>query len=110
MNRTVSRGTAAIQALCAQGLSAETLVPAVLEALHRVVPSSRNLFDWTDAQGRLLRLLEERRYRAIGEERERTADVRFIVGTNADLEGAVAQGRVLRRVPQPPRGRGHARV
>jgi DNA-binding NtrC family response regulator len=48
------------------------------------------------AQGRLLRLLEERRYRAIGEERERTADVRFIVGTNADLEGAVSQGRFLR--------------
>lgn len=55
MNRTVSRGAAAIQALCAQRLSAETLVPAVLEALHRLVPSSRNLFDWTDARGRLLR-------------------------------------------------------
>ena len=25
------------------------------EALHLLVPSCRNLFDWTDAQGRLLR-------------------------------------------------------
>lgn len=45
----------ALRALCQQDLPADSLVPAVLEALHAVVPSSRNLFDWTDAQGRLLR-------------------------------------------------------
>ena len=45
----------ALQALCQQGLAADTLVPALLEALHGLVPSCRNLFDWTDAQGRLLR-------------------------------------------------------
>ena len=48
------RGLAGIRELCALGLPTQTLVPAVLEALHRVVPSSRNLFDWTDEQGRLI--------------------------------------------------------
>ena len=46
---------AALRALCSQGLAPDALVPAVLEALHGLVPSSRNLFDWTDPQGRLLR-------------------------------------------------------
>ncbi|MDH4391353.1 MAG: hypothetical protein QE285_08010 [Aquabacterium sp.] len=45
----------ALRALCQPGLSADVLVPAVLEALHGLVPSARNLFDWTDDQGRLLR-------------------------------------------------------
>ncbi len=54
MKRAVSRGMAAIAELCALGLQAEALVPAVLEALHQVVPSSRNLFDWADASGRLV--------------------------------------------------------
>jgi len=46
---------APLRALCSLGLHADVLVPAVLEALHDIVPSHRNLFDWTDAQGRLLR-------------------------------------------------------
>ncbi len=54
MKNRWSRETAAIRELCALGLPAQTLVPAVLEALHRVVPSSRNLFDWTDESGRLI--------------------------------------------------------
>lgn len=45
----------ALRALCQPGLPADVLVPAVLEALHGLVPSARNLFDWTDDQGRLLR-------------------------------------------------------
>lgn len=45
----------ALQDLCCQGLAADALMPALLEALHALVPSYRNLFDWTDAQGRLLR-------------------------------------------------------
>lgn len=45
----------ALRALCQSGLPADVLVPAVLEALHGLVPSARNLFDWTDDQGRLLR-------------------------------------------------------
>lgn len=46
-----------------------------------------------EAQAALLTLLEERRYRALGHGGRRLeADVRFIVGTNADLAGAVAEG------------------
>lgn len=44
-----------LQALCHAALPPGTLVPALLEALHGVVPSSRNLFDWTDDDGQLLR-------------------------------------------------------
>lgn len=53
------RAIADVQALCTLQLPAATLVPAVLEALHAVVPSDRNLFDWTDEQGRLLRYFIE---------------------------------------------------
>jgi DNA-binding NtrC family response regulator len=46
------------------------------------------------AQAGLLHLLEERAYRPLGEgASERRADVRFIVGTNADLHRAVEEGR-----------------
>lgn len=55
----LSRATAALRALCGLGLSADLLVPALLEALHSVVPSHRNLFDWTDDEGRLVRYFIE---------------------------------------------------
>lgn len=46
------------------------------------------------AQAGLLRVLEERRYRPLGDEgKERIADVRFIVGTNADLRASAKAGR-----------------
>lgn len=46
------------------------------------------------AQAGLLGLLEERRYHVLGDpEGARRADVRFLVGTNADLEAAVREGR-----------------
>jgi hypothetical protein len=46
------------------------------------------------AQSGLLRVLEERRFRPLGDESgERQADVRFIVGTNADLRATVRAGR-----------------
>lgn len=46
------------------------------------------------AQAGLLHLLEERTYRPLGEGAgERRADVRFIVGTNADLYRTVQEGR-----------------
>lgn len=48
------RAVAALKAVCDLDLSAEALVPVLLEALHDVLPSTRNLFDWTDDQGRLL--------------------------------------------------------
>ena len=50
-----TRELAAVRSLCALGLPAEQLIPALLEALHRVIPSSRNLFDWTDGDGNLVR-------------------------------------------------------
>ncbi len=46
------------------------------------------------AQAGLLQLLESRRYRPLGDNAaERTADVRFVVGTNADLQAAITEGR-----------------
>lgn len=48
------------------------------------------------SQASLLQLLEERRYLVMGDDRgHRQADVRFIVGTNADLRAAIAEGRFL---------------
>ncbi|QRK08252.1 sigma-54-dependent Fis family transcriptional regulator [Archangium violaceum] len=45
-------------------------------------------------QAAMLHVLEERTYRMLGEDsRERHANVRFIIGTNADLKGAVREGR-----------------
>lgn len=46
-------------------------------------------------QARLLRVLDERRYYVVGEPREHSADVRFIVASNTDLEVAVAERRFL---------------
>ena len=37
------------------GLPAEIFIPALLEALHGIIPSDRNLFDWTDSEGQLVR-------------------------------------------------------
>ncbi len=46
------------------------------------------------AQAGLLQLMESRRYRRLGDDvTERHADVRFVVGTNADLQAAIADGR-----------------
>lgn len=46
------------------------------------------------AQAGLLQLLESRKYRTLGDTgREQRADVRFIVGSNANLLDLVAQGR-----------------
>ncbi|HZF56104.1 MAG TPA: sigma 54-interacting transcriptional regulator [Polyangiaceae bacterium] len=46
------------------------------------------------AQAGLLHVLEERRYRPLGDgSGERRADVRFIIGTNANLHAAVRAGR-----------------
>jgi hypothetical protein len=46
---------ASVRELCSLGLAGELLIPALLEALHRVIPSARNLFDWVNAQGSIQR-------------------------------------------------------
>ncbi|MBB2487754.1 hypothetical protein H5407_21160 [Mitsuaria sp. WAJ17] len=48
------RRLAQLPALLGAGLAPGDFIPALLEALHEVIPSARNLFDHTDAQGRLL--------------------------------------------------------
>jgi DNA-binding NtrC family response regulator len=46
------------------------------------------------AQSGLLRMIEERRYRALGDDtNERQVEARFIIGTNADLRALVRNGR-----------------
>ncbi len=45
-----------------------------------------------DAQGKLLRLLEEHEYVRVGDTEPRRADARVIAATNADLRAAVAAG------------------
>ena len=44
-------------------------------------------------QGKLLRLIEERRFKRVGGVTDMEADVRFIAATNRDLETMVEQGR-----------------
>lgn len=46
-----------------------------------------------DLQSKLLRVLQEKRYERVGEDRTRLADVRVIAATNRDLKQAVASGR-----------------
>jgi transcriptional regulator with GAF, ATPase, and Fis domain len=46
-----------------------------------------------DVQSKLLRVLQERRYERVGEDRTRFADVRIIGATNRDLKKEVAAGR-----------------
>lgn len=45
---------ARLRALACMGLTPQAFIPALLELLHELIPSDRNLFDWTDARGRLL--------------------------------------------------------
>ena len=44
-------------------------------------------------QSKLLRVLQEKRYERVGDDRTRRADVRIIAATNRDLKKAVAAGR-----------------
>ncbi len=46
-----------------------------------------------DIQSKLLRVLQEREYERIGDERTRTADVRILAATNRDLKREVKEGR-----------------
>ena len=46
-----------------------------------------------DIQNKLLRVLQEKRYEKVGDDRTRTANVRIVAATNRDLKKAVAAGR-----------------
>jgi transcriptional regulator with GAF, ATPase, and Fis domain len=46
-----------------------------------------------ELQGKLLRVLQEKQYERVGEDRTRRADVRIIAATNRDLKKAAAAGR-----------------
>jgi len=46
-----------------------------------------------DLQGKLLRVLQEKRYERVGEDRTRLADVRIVGATNRDLKKEVSLGR-----------------
>jgi len=46
-----------------------------------------------ELQGKLLRVLQEKNYERVGEDRTRHADVRIIAATNRDLKKEVAAGR-----------------
>jgi transcriptional regulator with GAF, ATPase, and Fis domain len=46
-----------------------------------------------ELQGKLLRVLQEKSYERVGEDRTRRADVRIIAATNRDLKREVAAGR-----------------
>lgn len=46
-----------------------------------------------DMQGKLLRVLQEKRYERVGEDRTRTANVRIVAATNRDLKKAAAARR-----------------
>jgi transcriptional regulator with GAF, ATPase, and Fis domain len=46
-----------------------------------------------DIQNKLLRVLQEKRYERVGDDRTRRADVRIVAATNRDLKKAVAAGR-----------------
>jgi len=50
-----SADLARLRSLAAMGLPGEMFIPALLEALHDIIPSDRNLFDWTDSAGQLVR-------------------------------------------------------
>ena len=46
-----------------------------------------------DIQNKLLRVLQEKRYERVGDDRTRRADVRIVAATNRDLKKAVAAGK-----------------
>lgn len=40
-----------IRQICSLGVDSHTVMPALIQALHQLIPSSNNLFIWTDREG-----------------------------------------------------------
>jgi DNA-binding NtrC family response regulator len=71
--------------------------PGLLEVAHRGTLFLDELGDMDPAvQPKLLKVLEEKRYRRLGEVRDRQVDVRLIAATHQDL-GALVQGKTFRQ-------------
>jgi DNA-binding NtrC family response regulator len=92
--------------------------PGLLEVAHRGTLFLDEVGDAdSQVQAKLLKVLEEKRFRRLGDVRERQVDLRLIIATHHDLPQLVGQGRfredllyrisaVPLRVP-PLRERGH---
>jgi transcriptional regulator with GAF, ATPase, and Fis domain len=55
-----------------------------------------------EIQSKLLRILQEKRYERVGDDRTRRANVRVVAATNRDLKKAVAEGRFREDLLLPP--------
>ena len=71
--------------------------PGLLEVADRGTLFLDEIGDMEPAiQAKLLKVIEEKRFRRVGENRERLTDVRIIAATNADLMRSVQEGRFRR--------------
>lgn len=48
-----------LEQLCSLGLGGELIMPAVLQALHAIIPSQHNAFYWIDAQYLICNIVDE---------------------------------------------------
>jgi DNA-binding NtrC family response regulator len=68
--------------------------PGMLEVAHRGTVFLDEIGDMDIAvQPKMLKVLEEKRFRRLGEVRDKTVDIRLIAATHQDLDKAIAAGR-----------------
>jgi DNA-binding NtrC family response regulator len=73
---------------------AATAKPGLLEVAHRGTVFLDEIGDVDpQVQPKLLKVLEEKRFRRLGDVRDRTVDIRLIAATHHDLKAAVAEKR-----------------
>jgi DNA-binding NtrC family response regulator len=73
---------------------AATAKPGLLEVAHRGTVFLDEIGDVDpQVQPKLLKVLEEKRFRRLGDVRDRTVDIRLIAATHHDLKTAVAEKR-----------------
>jgi hypothetical protein len=61
-----------------------------------------------DIQNKLLRILQEKRYERVGDDRTRRADVRVVAATNRDLKKGGSRGPLSRRPLLPAERLSHS--